>query len=134
MLICIEHYLKSINYMLSQNGRKETLSHKRRAVVLGSVELLTASVVSLLHTETDFEVIQATFAELSGMDTLASMQPDLVILDATEIIAYLPESLKFIKECPEVRLVVLTNDDNEIRVIDRQVVEIKHVRDFLELL
>jgi chemotaxis response regulator CheB len=120
--------------MVGRTARGEMLSPKKQVVVLGSERLLTAGVASLLLKVHDIEVTQTTFAELEGIDALASMHPDVVILEETMIATHLPQFMGFIKDYPSVRLIIIDADSNELRVIDRQIVQIKHVNDFFGLL
>jgi len=112
----------------------EGLAQRTQILVVESEQLLAASIVSLLASRSEFDVTNSTFASLAIMDEPNSPQPDIVILEKAHLMANMSAVVKLADRHPNLRLIIFGLSDNTLQVFDKQMVEVRQVSDFLELL
>jgi len=110
------------------------LAHRKKILVLESDGLLGASILSLLSSRKEFDVTDASVTSLAFLDGSDSSQPDVVILEEAQLMANMSAVMKLTNAHPNLRLIVFGLSDSQLHVIDKQMVEVRQVSDFLELL
>jgi len=115
--------------------RKGTgLKQRKKILVLGSEKLLTAAILSLLESRSELEVANMTVNSLRFLDQPDCPEPDVIILDEDLVEANLSDLVRLIERHPTLRLIVFGLSDSKVQVFDKQLVEVRQVGDFLELL
>jgi DNA-binding NarL/FixJ family response regulator len=110
------------------------LAHRKQILVLESEKLLADSILSLLASRSEFDVTNTTITSLAFLDKPDSPQPDVVILEEALLMANISAVVKLADRHPNLRLIVLGLSDNNLQVFDKQMVQVRQVSDFLELL
>ena len=115
-------------------GKGNGLAHLKQILVLESESLLSSSVLSLLASRTDFDVSSTTFKALESLDQLNGHEPEVIIMEETQLAHNFAAVMEQIDRHPKLRLIVLGLDDNQLHIIDKHVVQVSQFSDFLELL
>ena len=103
-------------------------------MVLESEGLLIASIVNLLASQDGYDVSSKRFNALKSLDQLNGHQPDVIILDVTQLPAHIAALMELVDRNPKMRLIVVRLDDNRLHIFDKHVVQVEQVSDFLEQL
>jgi hypothetical protein len=103
-------------------------------MVLESEKLLGASILSLLASREEFDVIDAPVASLDRLYETGNSLPDVVIMEETQLMESISAVLKLTSRFPALRLIIFGLSDSRLHVVDQQMVEVRQVSDFLELL
>jgi chemotaxis response regulator CheB len=110
------------------------LAHHKQILVLEDKKLAAASILSLLISRPELDVINTTFSSLAYLDLSEDLQPDVVILEEELLAANISAVVKLADRHPKLRLIVFSLSDNTLNVFDKQRVQVRQVSDFLELL
>ena len=110
------------------------MSTRKRILVLESEKLLSASIVSLLSSQSELEVISTTKCSLAGWVNSNDTPPDVVILEEGLLAANLSDLVKLADRHPTLRLIVFGLKDGSVQIFDKQLAQVRHVSDFLSLL
>lgn len=109
------------------------MAEPKKILVLESEKLLSAGILSILRSLSKFDVAHTTAVSLSSLAP-CNIQPDIVILDE-EILATNLLALVELTRChPELRLIVLSLNGNEVDVFDKHTIQVHKVSDFVQLL
>lgn len=113
----------------------DTLARHKQILVLEDQKLASASILSLLMSKPELNVINTTFSSLASLDLLdEGLQPDVVILAEELLAANISAVVKLADRHPKLRLIVFSLSSNTLNVFDKQRVQVMQVSDFLELL
>jgi len=110
------------------------LARRKKILVLQSEKLLAASISSLLASRSKLEVINTTVGSLACFDQPGRLHLDVVILDEELLAANIAAVVKLTERQPTLRLIVFGLSDNKLHVFDKQVVQVRQISDFIELL
>jgi len=110
------------------------LSDRKKILVLENENLLTASIVSLLSSQSELDVVSTTNRTLAGWRNSNGARPDVVILEEGLLAANISDIVKLADRHPTLRLIVFRLCDGKIQIFDKQMVQVRHVSDFLRLL
>lgn len=119
---------------ISEKGRDIDLSGKKKVLVLESEKLLAASIVSLLASRSELDVMNTTVATLESWDKSGSTRPDVVIVEEGLLAANISAIVKLADRHPKLRLIVLGLSNGTVQIFDKQMTQVRHVSDFLGLL
>jgi len=109
--------------------------NRKRIVVLESDGLLAAGVRSLLSDSDSLEVVGVKLGAADAIAQLAAFQPDVIVIDQTTLAEHF-DTFKTILEnyFRRVRIIVLHQQKNCLEMWDKQVVTVKSLDDFLDLI
>ena len=110
------------------------LTHHKQILVLEDEKLAAASILSLLLSRPELDVINTTVSSLASLKQTDGLQPDIVILEEELLAANISAVVKLADRHPKLRLIVFSLSDNTLNVFDKQSVQVRQVNDFLELL
>jgi len=115
---------------------KETV--KQRVLVATREMLLGAGIEGLLIRQKDLDLVGVTSG--SGPELIKKitrLQPEVVILDETMYLESASPLLSFLNERPEVRLVIVSANDNRVQVYDKrqmQVMQSSNTTDLVDMM
>jgi hypothetical protein len=75
-----------------------------------------------------------TFKTLESLNQPNGHQPDVIILEVTQLAANIQAVMDLVDCHPKVRLIILRLDDNRLHIFDKQLVQVEQVSDFLATL
>ncbi|MBK8900107.1 MAG: hypothetical protein IPM53_02895 [Anaerolineaceae bacterium] len=110
------------------------MAEQKKILVLESEKLLAASIVNLLASRPEYDVLQTTVSSLLCLDQPGSPQPDIVILEKEVLAANISAVVKVTDRYPKLRLIVFSLSDPKVHIFDQQTVQVRNASDFLELL
>lgn len=110
------------------------LTHHKQILVLEDEKLATASILSLLASQSGLVVTNTTVSSLACLEQAEGLKPDVVILEEELLAVNISAVVKLADRHPKLRLIVFNLNDNTLNVFDKQSVQIRQVNDFLELL
>ena len=110
------------------------MAQKTQVLVIESDNLLGASIFSLLDAQSELEVSHASLCSLASPAGANGQEPEVVIIEEEHLLANLSAFVQFTDHHPHLRLIVFGLKENKVRVFDKQMVEVRQVNDFLELL
>lgn len=110
------------------------MSDRKKILVLEDETLLTASIVSLLSSQSDLDVMSTRKGTLAGWNNPNGARPDVVILEERLLAANIVEIVKLADRHPTLRLIVVRLGDGKVQIFDKQMARLRHVSDFLGLL
>jgi len=110
------------------------LAGKKKILVLESEKLLSASVASLLSSQSDLEVMSTTKLSLAGWNHTDGVCPDVVIVEERLLAANLADIVKLADRHPTLKLIVLGLTHGNVQIFDKRMAQVRHVSDFLRLL
>lgn len=110
------------------------MADRKKILVLESEKLLTASIASLLASQSEVEVLQTPTGTLAGWNPTNGTMPDVVIVEEGLLAANLLEIVKLAERHPRVRLIVLGLSNSNVQIYDKQMVKVRQVSDLLGLL
>ncbi len=118
---------------------RDPLSHKatrvRRVLVVGHQLLLGAGVHDLLSDEAGLDIIGVSPGDpLELACTIKRYQPDVVILDESSRLGAPAGLLASLAGCPALRMVVVSANDNRVRVYGKQEVLVTQVADLVDII
>ena len=108
--------------------------HQKKILVLESEKLLPASILSLLASRSEFDVTNTIDSTLSCIDEPGRPQPDVIILAEEQLAANISAVVKLAKRHPKLRLIVLGLNNTYVHIFDKQIIQVRQISDFLELL
>lgn len=109
------------------------MARQIQILVLESDKLLAASVTSLLASRPEFDVTHTTVSSLALFDQ-PQTQPDIIIVEETQLAANIVAVVQLANRHPTVRLIVLGLRDNKLQIFDKHMVQVTQVSDLLELI
>jgi len=110
------------------------LAHRKKILVLESEKLLGASILSLLASREEFDVADLPVASLDRLNGSGDVMPDVIIMEEAQLMANISAVLQLTNSHPNLRLIVFGLSDSKLHVYDKQMVEVRQVSDFFELL
>ena len=110
------------------------MAEQKKILVLESEKLLAASVVSILASRPEYDVVQTTVSSLSCLDQPGGPQPDIVILEKDVLAANISAVVKVTDRYPRLRLIVFSLSNSKVHIFDQQTVQVGNASDFLDLL
>jgi len=124
----------ALDRALEQEGKGHGLAHRKQILVLESEKLLTAAILSLLASRSEFDVTNMAVTSLAYLDQPGSQLPDVVIMEEELLAANISAVVDLVDHHPKLRLIVIGLSDTQVQVFDKQMVQVGQVSDFLELL
>jgi DNA-binding NarL/FixJ family response regulator len=115
-------------------GRGMNLSGKKKILVLESEKLLAASIVSLLASQSELDVMNTNIGTLESWDKSSGARPDVVIMEEGLLAANISAIVKLAERHPKLRLIVFGLSNGDVQIFDKQMARVRHVSDFLSLL
>lgn len=110
------------------------MADPKKILVLESEKLMSAGILSLLASWSEFDVAQTTAVSLGSREQSDFVQPDVVILDEELLAANLLALVQLTESHPKLRLIVLSLNGSNVNIFDKQTIQISSVSDFVELL
>lgn len=110
------------------------LSGKKKILVLESEKLLAASIVSLLASQSELDVMNTNIGTLESWDKFSNARPDVVIMEEGLLEANISAIVKLAERHPTLRLIVFGLSNGDVQIFDKQMARVRHVSDFLSLL
>jgi len=110
------------------------VANRKKILVLECDKLLSAGLLSILASRSDFDVAQTTASSLAFLDQSENLSPDVVILDEEVMAANISAVIQLAERYPKLRLIVFRLNDNKVHVFDKHLAQLKRVSDLLELL
>ncbi|MAT98799.1 MAG: hypothetical protein CL608_16775 [Anaerolineaceae bacterium] len=107
---------------------------QKKILVLESEKLLATSIVSILASRPEYDVVQTTVNSLACLEQLDAIQPDVVILEKEVLAANISAVVKVTDRYPKLRLIVFSLSNTKVHVFDQQIAQVRNASDFLELL
>lgn len=110
------------------------VAHRKKVLIVESENLLAAGVRSLLAERSELDVTSTDIDRLACVVQPSSSRPDVLIVDEAQLLANLSAVIRVASHYPWLRLIVVRAQDNEVQVVDRQIVEVRHIDEFFDLL
>ena len=110
------------------------LAQQTQILVIDSENLLAASILSLLDSCFEFDVTHSTISLLTSTAGPTGHQIDVVIIEEEHLMTNMSAFVSFTDHHPNLRLIVLRQSENKVHIFDKQMVMVRQVSDFLELL
>lgn len=110
------------------------MAEQKRVLVLESEKLLAASIVNILASRPEYDVVQTTVSSLACLEQPDALQPDVVILEKDVLAANISAVVKVTDRYPKLRLIVFNLSNTKVHVFDQQIAQVRNASDFLELL
>ncbi|MGD2077861.1 MAG: hypothetical protein PVH18_05735 [Chloroflexota bacterium] len=110
------------------------MSGKKKILVLESEKLLAASIVSLLASQSELDVMNTNIGTLESWDKSSGARPDVVIMEEGLLAANISAIVKLAERHPKLRLIVFGLSNGDVQIFDKQMARVRHVSDFLSLL
>ena len=110
-------------------------SPPKRILILRNTLLLNAGIQKLLSGRDSFKVVGKDFESQNELlQHIESEQPDVIIVDDDFHVANLAEMLKFLDSYPKTRTILMSLEENRIRIYDTMQIELEGIEDFLAVL
>lgn len=110
------------------------MAQQTQILVIDSENLLAASILSLLDSCFEFDVTHSTITSLTPTAGPTGHQIDVVIIEEEHLMTNMSAFVSFTDHHPNLRLIVLRQSENKVHIFDKQMVMVRQVSDFLELL
>jgi DNA-binding NarL/FixJ family response regulator len=108
---------------------------RKKIVILESDRLINAGVLSFLDNQDDFDVIGLEGSEPEKIfQTIEKIRPEIIIIDQNSRILSLCNLESRFAHFSNIRTIVLNLANNQIRIWDRQHVQIHDLKDFMAVL
>lgn len=105
----------------------------KRILVILNDPLLAIGVENLLTRETDLTVQSAASCDGKALvHQVENFQPEVIIFDENHPIDQLPVMLNLLKDCPELRFMVVGVNDNRVHIYNKQEILITRGADLVE--
>ena len=114
----------------SGRGESEFVTPKR-VIVVESEKLLSAGIYSLLSSKDHYDVSGVIMREGNFSDVFDRVQPHILILDEVTLDQYMTTYMSFTKNYPRLRTIVLSLGTNNMRVYDKQIIQVQNLDDFM---
>ena len=97
--------------------------------------LLSAGVECLLHDQQELEVVSIdSDIETNLVDDIIRIQPDVMVVDESTVIANLTSLVHLFEKLPYLRVIVVHLENNHMSVFDKRHVPIQQLTDFFAAL
>ena len=110
------------------------MAQRKNILLFDCKGLLSASILSLLAHQTDYDVFSGTFSTPEALKQLNGYKPDVFIIEKTQLAENITAVMELVDRFPELRLIVLGLDDNRVNIFEKQVVHVEQFSDFLAML
>ncbi len=107
---------------------------RKRILVLESENLISASILSLLASQSRFDVINAPVSSIASLEKPDSIKPDVVILEEEQLATNITAVINLAEYFPTLRLIVFNQKNNTLHIFDKQMIQVRHINDLLNLL
>ena len=110
-------------------------SPPKRILILRNTLLLNAGIHSLLSGHDSLEVVGRDFESQNELlQHIENEQPDVIIVDEDFHFAHLAEMLEFLHSYPKTRTILMSLEENRVRIYDTMQIELEGIEDFLAVL
>lgn len=107
----------------------------QRVLIVESELLLGAGVESILAGHTGLDVAGISPCDQAVLvEEIRVFRPDIVVMDVVTRFASATNLLALLEDCPKLRVLVMSVDDNRICVYDKREVLVTQVRDLLDII
>lgn len=106
---------------------------QKRVVVLEGEQILGAAVSSLLSACHHLKVRAFRFSDRGFLAAVREFQPEVIIIDEGALMVNLSITIRMLKQHPSARMIVLNPATNSLKVFERQMVAVRALDDFLDL-
>lgn len=110
------------------------MDQRKKILLFESESLLTASILSLMAHQTNYDVLSGTFNTPDALKQLKDFIPDVFIIEKTWLAKNITLVMELVDRFPELRLIVLGVDDNRVNIFEKQIVHVEQFSDFLAML
>jgi len=106
----------------------------QRILIVENESLLGAGIEHLLAGEADLNVVGIARAdEAVLLEKIKLSQPDVVILDEATCLTNAMKLLAHLQDCPKLRVIVVSANDNVVQIFDKQQVLVNQTTDLASL-
>jgi len=106
----------------------------QRVLIVENESLLGAGIEHLLAHEPDLNVVGIARAdEAVLLEEIKLSQPDIVILDRATCLTNAMKLLAHLQDCPKLRVIVVSANDNVVQIFDKQQVLVNQTTDLASL-
>ena len=103
-----------------------------RILVINSEDLLSGGVVSLLRREEDFEIVTKDIPDKSALASeIEGLKPDAVLINESFLFTYPASVLHLLQEFPELRVIVLDENQNLLHIYKTREVVVERSLDLI---
>jgi hypothetical protein len=107
--------------------------NQKRVVVLEGEQIFGAAVSSLLSDRHHLDVRAVRFSHDDFLAAVAEFAPEVIVVEEDVLINNLSTSVKMLRQNPGARMIVLDRTANTLKVLERQLIVIGNLDDFLDL-
>lgn len=112
---------------------EESCVTQKRVVVLEGEQIFGAAVSSLLSARPHLEVRALRFSDRDFLAAVREFEPEVIIIDEGALMVNLSITIRMLKQHPRARMIVLNPATNSLKVFERQMVAVRALDDFLDL-
>jgi len=107
----------------------------KKILILRNTLLLNSGIQSLLSERESLKVVGKDFESRSELlQHIENEQPDVIIVDEDILVAHLAAMLKFLQNYPKTRTIIMSLEENQIKIYDTMQIQAEQIDDFLALL
>ncbi len=108
---------------------------EKRILLIESGQFIGGVIYSLFARQDHLSVIESSPTNSRQLrSALTKHKPEIVVLDDTVRLAYLPHLLKYMQGNEGVRVVVVNADSNQVEVYEKQQIDVRRTADFFAIL
>lgn len=112
---------------------EEACVTQKRVVVLEGEQIFGAAVSSLLSARHHLEVRALRFSDRDFLAAVREFKPEVIIIDEGALMVNLSITIRMLKQHPNAKMIVLNPATNSLKVFERQMVAVRALDDFLDL-
>ncbi len=102
-------------------------------LIVNPASVLTAGLELLLHQQRDFKVVSSNPEnEEKLIEEIGRHRPDIVLLDDSQSLVEPLHLIASLKDCPNLRVIVVNLKDNRLLIFNRQEFEVACANDLVD--
>jgi chemotaxis response regulator CheB len=107
----------------------------KRILLIESGQFIGGVIHSLFAKHSHLSVIEAAPVNSRQLrSALDKHKPEIIVLDDTVRVAYLPHLLRYMQASEGIRVVVVNTDSNKVDVYEKQQIDVHRTADFFAIL
>jgi hypothetical protein len=134
LYLCLSDSHITTNTACIAAGKGDSMAQRKKILLFEGESLLTASILSLMAPQTDYEVFSGAFNTPDSLKQLNGYTPDVFIIERTQLAENITVMMELVDRFPGLRLIVIGLDDNRVNIFERQIVHVEQFSDFLAML
>jgi chemotaxis response regulator CheB len=108
---------------------------EKRVLLIESGQFIGGVIHSLFAHQDDLRVTEAAPANTRELlRAVRKTKPEIIVMDDTVCVHYLPILLRYMQNCSGVRVVVMNTDRNQVELYEKQQIRFQQTADFFAIL